>query len=165
MATAANRAWVLFKMHLIPWVHLEMKGEMEKALLSSALYSTVKWTSSPIWTSLCFWAACRFALSGIYSWANWESTALWKWHPHMKEIIADTWKNAQEGPCWQFFSFGNPGSHGKTTMKSKSGVQYKRFSFYSLLSLPKTLPNHFCYCGRRTGNMQTLQMCLEVAEE
>lgn len=79
----------------------------------------------------------------------------------MKEIIAATWKNAQKGPSWQFFSLGNPGSHRKT----KSSVLYQQFSFCSLLSMPKTLPNHFCYCGRRMCNMHTLQMCLEVAEE
>lgn len=53
----------------------------------------------------------------------------------------------------------------QTTMRSNGSVQYKWFSFYSFLSMPKTPPNHFCCCGRRICNVQPLQMCLEAAEE
>lgn len=54
----------------------------------------------------------------------------------------------------------------QTTMKSNSSVQYK--CFHSINFFPCQRPprkKHFCYCGRRICNVQSLQMCLKVAEE
>lgn len=87
------------KLHVVPWSASRMERKAEKALLASAVYLTVKWASSPIWTTWCFWKACKSVLWNIS--LNWlrnhsavEVTTLYD------EKDLSYLENAQKGPFW-----------------------------------------------------------------
>lgn len=121
-----------------------MEGEMEKALLTSAIHLTVKWTSSPIRTT-----PCSGQLASLHSQEyNLDLTekslpcgndiSIWKkllqlpGKMHRKDLRGSSFPLGIQAPIER-----------QTTMKSNSGVQYKWFSFFSFLSMPKTPPKPF----------------------
>lgn len=83
----------------------------------------------------------------------------------MKEIIAATWKMHRKDLPGNCFPLGiQDPIERPTIMKSNSSVLYKWFSFYSLLSIPKTPPNRSCYCSMGLYSVRALQMRLKGSE-